>query len=686
MAEIGEPEKTDSSAPSATATGTISPVFISYASQDVAVANVVCTTLEAAGFPCWIAPRDVRAGEPYAAAIVAAINACRLLVLVLTKSAIDSPHVLREIERASSKKRPVLSIRMDASQLPPELEYFLSANHWLDASGGAVESVLPALIDSVRVRKASLPTRLALDTNTPGIHAAPDPLHSAALRRTPPRWGARSMAVALAVAAVGLAYVLADKFWLSKRAVTAAVSTAAAPAATTTAKSVAVLPFADLSEKKDQEYFSDGLSEELIDLLGKIPELRVPARTSSFYFKGKQATLGEIAKALSVSHILEGSVRKSGNQLRITAELVRTDTDTRIWSETFDRKLDDIFKVQDEISAAVVKALKISLLEGAAPKATPAANTEAYTLFLQGRALAQRHTRADNAKAGDYLRQSLKADPNFTPAWVLLARVRADDWNVFGTIDYKQARAEVSDAATHALKLAPSSPDARIAMSHVLFDVNWDWDGAEREINKALELDPSNAEALEQAAFLAMTRGQCERALQFAQSAAERDPLDVDRYRGLGIANICGNRLAQAEASFRKALELNATSEGLHYKLGLVLLMRGESRAALAEMEHETQEEWRNVGLPLVLDALGRKSEADQALSVVAKHPESWEYQLAQIYARRSDMEHAFASLEQAFQERDGGLATYVKWDPLLNNVRSDPRYQALLRKMKLAD
>jgi len=341
----------------------------------------VCTTLEAAGFTCWIAPRDVRAGEPYAAAIVAAINACRLLVLVLTKSAIDSPHVLREIERASSKKRPVLSIRMDASELPPELEYFLSANHWLDASGGAVESVLPALIDSVRVRKAGLATRLAPDTNTADVRAAPDPLHSAALRRTPPRWGARSMAVALAVAAAGLAYVVADKFWLSKRVVTAAVSTAAAPAAATTAKSVAVLPFADLSEKKDQEYFSDGLSEELIDLLGKIPELRVPARTSSFYFKGKQATLGEIAKALNVSHILEGSVRKSGNQLRITAELVRTDTDTRIWSETFDRKLDDIFKVQDEISAAVVKALKISLLEGAAPKATPAANTETYTLF-----------------------------------------------------------------------------------------------------------------------------------------------------------------------------------------------------------------------------------------------------------------------------------------------------------------
>jgi tetratricopeptide (TPR) repeat protein len=158
------------------------------------------------------------------------------------------------------------------------------------------------------------------------------------------------------------------------------------------------------------------------------------------------------------------------------------------------------------------------------------------------------------------------------------------------------------------------------------------------------------------------------------------------RYRGLGIANICVNNLAQSEASFRKALELNATSEGLHYKLGLVLLMRGDARAALAEMQQETQEEWRNVGLPLVLDALGRTREADQALAVVAKHSDTWEYQLAQIYARRDDRERTFASLEQAFQERDGGLATYVKWDPLLNNVRSDPRYQALLLRMKLAD
>lgn len=378
-----EPSRSMGSPSNPTAIGARA-VFISYASQDAALADQVCAALEAAGFQCWIAPRDVRPGAPYAAAIVEAINACRLMVLVLTKTATESPHVLREVERASSKKRPVLSIRVDAAELPPELEYFLSANQWLDAVHVPLERILPALVESVRQRVAE--------------HGGP--VHMPARSTPPSRRGIRAAAIALTVFGVGVALLMAVKPWLSTRvapnptaaaaiapatSINAGAATSGANSASATAKSVVVLPFADLSEKKDQEYFSDGLSDELIELLGKIPGLRVPARTSSFYFKGKQVTLTEIGKALSVSTVLEGSVRKSGDRLRITAELVRVDSDARIWSESYDRTLDDVFKVQDEIAGAVVRALKLQFLGAPGANEHRTANADAYDQYLLGR-------------------------------------------------------------------------------------------------------------------------------------------------------------------------------------------------------------------------------------------------------------------------------------------------------------
>src|ERR1700676_2100075 len=245
-----------------------SKTFISYASQDAAVADKLCAALEASGFPCWIAPRDLRAGECYAAAIVQATNDGKMLVLVSSKNASKSSHVLREVDRASSKKRPVLVVRMDTAGLPPDLEYFLSANQWLDASSGPLEQILPALVASVRGRDAGK------GTLPPSIPSKPS------FRLT-----ARALLLALAV--VGLGGVLAAKFWLSKRvpqAPVAQVAPATTPSDTAiTEKSIAVLPFTDMSEKKDQEYFSDGLSEELIDLLAKGTDMRVAARTSAFY-------------------------------------------------------------------------------------------------------------------------------------------------------------------------------------------------------------------------------------------------------------------------------------------------------------------------------------------------------------------------------------------------------------------
>ena len=353
-----------------------SHVFVSYASQDGTVTNTVVESLEQRGLKCWMAPRDVKPGAQYADAIVRAINEAKAVVLVLSGSAVGSSHVAREVERAASKRKPIIPFRVDAAALNPELEYFLSNSQWIEVPKLGMPAALGKLKDAVG--QDSTTSSQKSTSGQPAI-----------------RTKMRTAVAASVVIGAGVATLVGFHFWSSNhrpaKPAPVAVSGATAGGASSVTipdKSIAVLPFADMSEKKDQEYFSDGLSEELIDMLTKVPELRVPARTSSFYFKGKQATIADIAKALGVAHVLEGSVRKSGNTLRITAQLIRVDNGYHVWSETYDRKLDDIFKIQDEIADAVVAALRVHLLPLQQPSAGNALRTkslEAYNLYLQGR-------------------------------------------------------------------------------------------------------------------------------------------------------------------------------------------------------------------------------------------------------------------------------------------------------------
>jgi TolB-like protein/Tfp pilus assembly protein PilF len=703
MAEFDESEKTDSSVTSATAPASAaSAVFISYASKDVAVAEALCKALEGAGIACWIAPRDVIPGEFYADAIVQAINACQFLVLVLSESSSTSPHVVREVERASAKKRPVISFRIDLTPLPPGLEYFLSASHWLDASTGGAERAFPKLIEAVRGRTASasggeLEIRGAVADSSKHYPqgaitkpaADPDPNRSAE-KHTRQRLTRPTIALIIAVVVGGaLAYLIINRFWPSKGTAqqeptpTASVAPANATASTAISdKSIAVLPFVDMSEKKDQEYFSDGLAEELIGLLTKIPALHVPARTSSFYFKGKQSTIAEIAKALSVAHVLEGSVRKSGNTLRITAQLIRVDNGYDIWSETYDRQLDDIFKVQDEIAGAVVKALKVALLDGVPQRAAPTTNSEAYTLYLKARELHTRASEADEDKAIEELQQALKLDPKFALAWALLADVRCTSYGYF-TRPYEQTRKDALYAAAQAVQVDPDLAEAHLATARVQLLFDWDWVATDIETKKALSLDPANAQAIFESAFLASFEGRYDEALHLADTGVARDPLDARGYQVISHASYRLGKFTQAESALRRQIALYPNAPAAHYRLGVVLLAEHEPAAALEAMRSEPDAGYRKVGLPLALDALGQKSEADAAIAELEKEKSvSWSYQMALIYAHRRDTERAFAWLETAFRSRDSGLLS-IKGEPLLAPLESDPRYQALLRKMK---
>jgi serine/threonine protein kinase/tetratricopeptide (TPR) repeat protein len=445
--------------------------------------------------------------------------------------------------------------------------------------------------------------------------------------------------------------------------------------------SIAVLPFVDMSPSKDQEYFADGLAEELLNTLAKTPGLRVAGRTSSFQFKGANEDLRVIGQKLNVETLLEGSVRKAGNHVRITAQLVKVEDGFHLWSETYDRELDDIFAVQDDIAHSVSTALKVRLLGQEA--GARAADSQAYNLFLEGKHFYRRFTEGDLKKAIGAYEQALSLDPTFARALVGLADVRirqADRGHVPIHDGYAQAREEVKKA----LEIDPNLADAHASLGWIQMSYDWDWSGADTSFRRALELEPGNATTVRRAASLAATLGRFEEAIALDRRAVELDPLDVATHNNLGLHAWHAGRPDEAEAAFRKALELNPGNPAARSGIGRVQLMRSNPEAALHEMEQEKSPFWRRYGLALAYHALGRTKEADAALGeLLEKDQESWAYQIAEVYAFRGDVDSAFEWLDRAFVQRDGGL-TEMKGDPLLEKLEGDPRHTDLLRRMRL--
>jgi TolB-like protein/Flp pilus assembly protein TadD len=664
--------------------GKVCDVFVSYASQDEAAAHVVVVALERHGFKCWIAPRDVTPGALYADEIVRSLNAARVLVLVLSESAIASPHVGKEIERASSKRRPIITLKMDPTPLPPALEYFLSESQWVELGTHGIEPAIVKLIEAVR-RHLGVAT-FAAATSFRGEHTADHPVSR-------PR---KSLMIGGSIALLGsvLVGLMIDKYWLSRgRAgpvstapVAATVQASTPPPAAISDKSIAVLPFVDMSEKKDQEYFADGMTEEMIDLLAKIPALKVSARTSSFYFKGKQNTVAEIAKALGVAHLLEGSVRKSGNTLRITAQLIRANDSSHVWSETYDRPLGDVFTVQDDIAGEIITRLKASLAGSVAPMSTPAKNSEAYLWFLK--AIAMRHgfrSKTDAAAIVDNLERAIKADPAYAPGWAELSRARVYQANA-GYILPTAVSGEAHSAAAKAMTLDPQLAAAHVAAGVVHEFIDWDLVGAERDYRRALDLAPHSSDILSFLGNVTQNLGHLDEARSLLQLASELDPLDERYYSNLGDVDYLTGRFEEAERQYRTSVELNPKLPDAYWGLSFCRLATGDLPAALARAEQNPEEPTRLWNLAVVYFALGRKAESDETLAQLeGRYAEDWAYQIAETYAYRGDSDQAFAWLDRAYRQRDGGLE-HVKIDWQLQRVRADLRYKKLLHKINLPD
>jgi TolB-like protein/Tfp pilus assembly protein PilF len=647
-----------------------SDVFVSYASKDAATANAVVAVLESQGVKCWIAPRNVIPGSQYADGIVRAINGAKLVVVVLSESAIASPHVGKEIERASSKQRPIIALKTDATPLTPALEYFLSESQWVEVGAESTEAALAKLSDAVRRHLSAPPASATAAPGRPPLIRAPPK------RRTP--WIAAAVVCA---GALTLAYFVVDKFWLSKQAASGRTAAGAPAAAAISDKSVAVLPFVDMSERKDQAYFSDGLAEELIDMLARVPDLRVPARTSSFYFKEQHATIAEIAKALSVAHILEGSVRRSGNTVRVTVQLIRADNGYHLWSETYDRDLQDVFKVQDDISRTVVEKLKLTL--GNAVPSTPprTVNPEVHNLYLQGRYFLQNESAGDLEKAIGSFRRAIAIDPTYAPAWGLLGfayfRQVAN-----GYVEVSQGDQRVTDAAQKAIELDPMLSEPYQLLSLVKMTDSHDWAGARAALDKALQVDPTNIGALINDAHLTRTVGNIDDALAKFSQSLDRDPLDLLNRRYFARVLYFAGRLDEAEATIRQVLEMSPSFPAAHYELGRILLAKGQVAAAVSEFEAEKSPGWREFGLPLGYHAQQRTSDANAALAVLLANSAGSEFQVAETYAYFGNSDKAFYWLDRAI-DHDPGIQ-WLRGDPLFKGITADPRYAALLRKLNL--
>jgi TolB-like protein len=476
------------------------------------------------------------------------------------------------------------------------------------------------------------------------------------------------------IAIAGLAVSVA-LFYLGRYSATSRQTTAPR-------KSVAVLPLLNESGDPHNEYFSDGLSEELIAALGQISGLKVIGRSSSFRFKDRTEEPKVIGEKLGVSTLLEGTVRKQGDHVRIVAALVNAGDGITLWTRTFDRELKDVFALQEEIARAVADSLKITLLGGDARSAKGAepSSVEAHNAYLQAHFHLLRRNVEDYRKAITYFDEAIRLDPNYALAYA----ERAETWTLVGDLAgerptaYPKARSD----AEKAVAIAPSLAEAHAALGWVRFFVEWKFLEGFRELERAKDLSPANPTANDLLARVIVYFGRVEEAERQALYAAEIDPLSVSVQFNLARVLFNIGKLDEAEAAGRKVAELQPTASSNHRFQVLVAVQRNDGEAALREANLEPDERFRLFELTLAYWLLGNRPAADAALAdLIAKAHQGLAYQIAEVYAVRADADKTFEWLQTAFDQHDGGMLSLLV-DPLLRNFHGDPRYKNLLAKL----
>lgn len=447
-------------------------------------------------------------------------------------------------------------------------------------------------------------------------------------------------------------------------------------------KSIAVLPLLNESGDPKDEYFSDGLSEELIAALAQISGLKVIGRSSSFRFKDRKEEPKMIGEKLGVSTLLEGTVRKQGDKVRIVAELINAADGIELWTRTFDRELKDIFAVQEEIARAVAESLKVTLLGSDSTQRSAPKNAEAHNAYLQGHFHFQRRNLEDYRKAVGYFDEAIRLDPNYALAYA----ERSEAWTFIGDLTGQRepAWSRARSDAERAVAIAPELAEARAALGWVRFFVDWKFTEGLSELKRAKELSPSNPTANDLLARVILYLGRLDEAERQARHAVELDPLSVIAQGNLARVLLFAGKLDEADAAARKAAELQPTSASSHRWQVVAAVLRGDRDTALREAQLEPDEGYRRFELALAQQIQGNRQAADAALAdLIANGRDQLAYQIAEVYAVRGEKDKAFEWLQIAFDQHDTGTLTLLV-DPLLRGLRDDPRYKNLLAKLGL--
>ena len=489
----------------------------------------------------------------------------------------------------------------------------------------------------------------------------------------------RSQILALVGASVLVLVIAAGWIWYKHTQMGAAAVSVA---------SVAVLPFADLSPNHDQEYFSDGLGEEILDHLTRIPKLRVSARTSAFQFKGKHEDLRVIGRMLNVANVLEGSVRRDVNRVRISARLLRTDDGVNLWSDSYDRDLKDIFVVQDDIARAVASALQLKLRTGktTATKLTPGTtDLKSYEAYLHARYFSYMNDKESATKALDYVNRAIQFDPNYAPAYALRASITLQSGGMAWVNPSKAAETTRRDTEK-SIVLDPNLADGYQVLSRIQSEVELNCREAEISLERARQLAPGDPENLCRGAMLATCQGRQEEAIELLKQELLLDPLRPQEYMYLAQDLRDLGRHEEALAALGKAFDLNPNQSMAYEIRGEVYLAQGRPQEALAEMDKEPQDIFRDLGRALACHALGRRQESDEALAhLISQHQDDGAYQIAQVYGYRGEVDQTFVWLNRAYKQSDPGLM-WLKTDLKLKSLHKDPRYAQLLKSLNLPE
>jgi TolB-like protein len=664
-------------------------VFLSYSSEDAAAAEKLANALGATGIEVWFDKSELRGGDAWDRRIREQIHDCRLFIAIISahSEARDEGYFRREwrlaVDRthdmAERKTFLVPVVIDDTGERSASVPDKFREVQWTRLPQGAAS---PAFIERIRnLLSQDGPTEVRPRGLVPPAASAPISGSGSADRSR----GKPALLWAVpVVAALAIGAWYATKWWSSVHAHSVAVPSDATAAAAQAVpqKSIAVLPFVDMSEHRDQEYFSDGLAEELLDLLSQVPDLRVPARTSSFYFKGRNVDIVTIARQLRVAHLLEGSVRKSDKHIRVTAQLIRADNGYHLWSKTYDRDLQDVFQVQDEIANAVVTALKARLLD-AQPLTNRhyTDNAEAYTQYLLGNQLRDRDTPEFVTQALEAYKRAVTLDPGFAAGYAGLAEA---EWRVVDMVTgdaagYQRARA----AAERAIALAPSLPDGYWAREKLRTSYEYDWKGGESDLRMALAQDPNDVRVLgEYGAFLA-TFGRYDEALQKMHQSLALDPLSMPGWLGLAHLQLDLGQLSEAKDSANHVSMIAPDSERASGLNGEVALAEGRYTDVIKGLARSVSA-WHQIGTAMAEYSLGHQGASQAALDeLIARYGRTLAYQVAEVYGWRGDRDHAFSWLERAIRQHDGGMA-YLRHDRYMKSLRTDPRYQSMLRTMNL--